>query len=82
VFFASVDEMRDWLEAHHGSAAELWVVIREEGSKGGGVALSDALDQAACFGWVDNMTWRVDDESYMLRFTPGRPHDRAFERGR
>jgi uncharacterized protein YdeI (YjbR/CyaY-like superfamily) len=26
-----------------------------------------------CFGWVDSMSRRVDEESYMLRFTPRRP---------
>jgi uncharacterized protein YdeI (YjbR/CyaY-like superfamily) len=75
VFFASADEMREWFEAHHDSAAELWVGIRESGSGGEGLTLAEALDQATCFGWVDNMTWRVDDTSCMLRFTRGRPRD-------
>lgn len=26
-----------------------------------------------CFGWVDSMTRRLDEDSYMLRFTPRRP---------
>jgi uncharacterized protein YdeI (YjbR/CyaY-like superfamily) len=26
-----------------------------------------------CFGWVDSMTRRIDDDRYMLRFSPRRP---------
>ena len=26
-----------------------------------------------CLGWVDSMNRRIDDDSYMLRFTPRRP---------
>ncbi len=77
MFFASADEMREWLDAHHESATELWVGIREKGAGRGGLTLAEALDQAMCFGWVDNMTWRVDEDSYMLRFTPGRPRNLA-----
>jgi uncharacterized protein YdeI (YjbR/CyaY-like superfamily) len=77
MFFTSVNELRGWFEAHHASAAELWVGIREKGGGRGGVTFAEALDQAMCFGWVDNMTWRVDAGAYMIRFTPGRPRDVA-----
>jgi uncharacterized protein YdeI (YjbR/CyaY-like superfamily) len=29
-----------------------------------------------CFGWVDSMSRRIDDVSYMLRFTPRRPRSK------
>jgi uncharacterized protein YdeI (YjbR/CyaY-like superfamily) len=73
VFFASAEEMREWLEAHHETAAELWVGIYKKGSGKTGVTLREAQDQAMCFGWVDSMSRRIDDERYMLRFTPRRP---------
>ena len=37
------------------------------------MTLPEAQDVAMCFGWVDSMSRRIDDESYMLRFTPRRP---------
>jgi uncharacterized protein YdeI (YjbR/CyaY-like superfamily) len=72
-FFTSGEEMRDWLEQNHGSAGELWVGLYKKGSGKTGVTYREAVDQGICFGWVDSLTRRVDDESYMLRFTPRRP---------
>ena len=73
VFFASGQAMRDWLEANHASADELWVGIYKKGSGKTAVTLPEAQDVAMCFGWVDSMSRRIDDDSYMLRFTPRRP---------
>jgi uncharacterized protein YdeI (YjbR/CyaY-like superfamily) len=73
VFFASGEEMWDWLEAYHDSASELWVGIYKKGSAKTGVTFKEAQDQAMCFGWVDSMSRRIDEDSYMLRFTPRRP---------
>ncbi len=30
------------------------------------------MDQALCFGWIDGIRRRLDDESYTIRFTPRR----------
>jgi uncharacterized protein YdeI (YjbR/CyaY-like superfamily) len=76
VFFGSVRELRDWLEAHHAVAAELWVELRRSGG-GSGLTLPEALDEAMCFGWVNTMTWRIDADSVKVRFTPGPPRDPA-----
>jgi uncharacterized protein YdeI (YjbR/CyaY-like superfamily) len=73
VFFASGQKMREWLETNHASSDELWVGIYKKGSGKTGVTLPEAQDVGMCFGWVDSMSRRVDEESYMLRFTPRRP---------
>jgi uncharacterized protein YdeI (YjbR/CyaY-like superfamily) len=72
VYFPSPRAMRDWLEANHATAAELWVGIYKKGVDRTGVTLAEAQDVGMCFGWVDSMSRRVDDESYMVRFTPRR----------
>jgi uncharacterized protein YdeI (YjbR/CyaY-like superfamily) len=50
VFFASGEEMRDWLEVHHATATELWVGIHTKGSGKISVTLREAQDQGMCFG--------------------------------
>jgi uncharacterized protein YdeI (YjbR/CyaY-like superfamily) len=71
-FFASGAEMRAWLEANHATAAELWVGIHKKGSGKTGITLSEAQDQGLCFGWIDSLARRIDDDSYMIRFIPRR----------
>jgi len=33
----------------------------------------EAIDEALCFGWIDGVRKRLDDDSYTIRFTPRRP---------
>lgn len=33
---------------------------------------AEALDQALCFGWIDGIRRKVDEEKYTNRFTPRR----------
>jgi uncharacterized protein YdeI (YjbR/CyaY-like superfamily) len=80
LFFASSEEMRTWLEAHHATAPELWVGLYKKGSGKTGITLQEAQDQGICFGWIDSLARRVDDESWMLRFTPRRPNSNWAER--
>ncbi len=32
------------------------------------------MDEALCFGWIDGVRKRLDDEAYTIRFTPRRPN--------
>jgi uncharacterized protein YdeI (YjbR/CyaY-like superfamily) len=84
VYFASSDEMRAWLEANHATAPELWVGIYKKDAGKIGITLQEAQDQGMCFGWIDSLARRVDDASWMLRFTPRTPRSnwapRSIER--
>jgi uncharacterized protein YdeI (YjbR/CyaY-like superfamily) len=80
LFFASGEDMRAWLEEHHATASELWVGIYKQGSGKTGITLEHAVDQALCFGWIDSKGRRLDDERYMVRFTPRRRGSNWSER--
>lgn len=34
---------------------------------------AESVDEALCFGWIDGVRHRVDDERYRIRFTPRKP---------
>lgn len=70
-FFKSAAGFRLWLEKHHASSAELFVGFHKRGA-GGGLTYSEALDEALCFGWIDGVRKRQDDDVYTIRFTPRR----------
>jgi uncharacterized protein YdeI (YjbR/CyaY-like superfamily) len=38
-----------------------------------GINYAEALDEALCYGWIDGVRRRLDDDSYSIRFTPRRP---------
>ena len=69
-YFKTPADFRAWLEKHHADTGELWVGFYKKASAKGGLAYLDAVDQALCFGWIDGIKKRVDEDSFMHRFTP------------
>jgi uncharacterized protein YdeI (YjbR/CyaY-like superfamily) len=80
LFFASSEEIRDWFEANHATAEELWVGLYKKGASKSGITMQQALDQALCFGWIDTKGMRLDDKRWMVRFVPRRPNSNWSER--
>ncbi len=73
VFFATPQEFRAWLVEHHATATELWIGLYKKGSGRPSITWPEAVDEALCFGWIDSVRQRIDDERYMNRFTPRKP---------
>lgn len=72
-FFATPADLRAWFEANHGSAKELLVGFYKRGSGKPSISWPQSVDEALCFGWIDGVTRRIDDDAYTIRFTPRRP---------
>ena len=64
---------RAWLEGHHATEPECWVVVRRGRPVGSGrLWYLDAVEEALCFGWIDSIQRPVDGVS-MQRFSPRKP---------
>lgn len=70
VFFADAAAFRTWLEEHHASATELWMGLRRKGHPDRGLTWEDAVPEALCFGWIDSISYRIDDDARRQRWTP------------
>lgn len=67
---SSRDEWREWLDGHHQDTQEIWLVLHKSASGTRGLTMSQAQEEALCFGWVDSTLKPIDEASYALRFTP------------
>jgi uncharacterized protein YdeI (YjbR/CyaY-like superfamily) len=67
---------RRWLAEHHDSESEIWVVFHKKHTSKPSVAYLDALDEALCYGWIDSLVKRLDDDRYARKFTPRKPRSR------
>src|SRR5512136_3210078 len=67
------DDWRGWLQEHHVTSSETWLVIRKKHAGGEGLNYVEAVEQALCFGWIDGAMHSADAESYYLRFSPRQP---------
>ena len=64
------DEWRAWLEKHHESETEVWLVFFKTHTGQSHIAYEEAVEEALCFGWIDSIIRRLDDERYARKFTP------------
>lgn len=72
LFVASTDELRDWFDANHKTADELWLGYYRKATGRPTVTWSDAVDEALCVGWIDSVRYSIDHERSAQRFTPRR----------
>ncbi len=64
---------RSWLQANSSSSRGIWLVFRKMAAGGPGLSYGEALDEALCFGWIDGLIKRLDEDRYARRFMPRRP---------
>lgn len=64
---------RDWLAEHHPDTREVWVRRFKKGARSLSITYDDLVEEALCFGWIDGVIKKFDDESNVVRVTPRRP---------
>ena len=72
-------EWRAWLDANNETSHEIWLALKK-GGKGALLSMTNAVDEALCFGWIDSRTKRLDDVRYLLRLTPRKQGAKWSER--
>ena len=71
-FFPAPSAFRKWLAANHAKSKELWVGFYKKNSAQPSITWPESVDEALCFGWIDGVRKSIDDESYVIRFSPRR----------
>ena len=66
-------EWRSWLDKHHLTKQEIWLVFHRQGSGVPSISYGDALDEALAYGWIDSLIKKIDQEKYARKFTPRKP---------
>ncbi len=69
----SIGEWRSWLGKNHDREDGVWLVFRKKGAGPVPFDYPQALDEALCMGWVDSLLKKIDETSYMRKFTPRKP---------
>jgi len=72
IYFTSAEELRDWFDANHETAAELWVGYWKKAAGRPTITWAQAVDEALCVGWIDTTRYAVDEHRSRQRFTPRR----------
>jgi len=73
VHFEGPVAFRRWLAKHHAKLDELWVGFHKKRTGTPSLTWPESVDEALCYGWIDGIRKRIDDDRYTIRFTPRRP---------
>lgn len=73
ITFPTPEEFEEWLTEHHQKEEGVWLKIFKKASAKNGISRNEALDEALCYGWIDGQAKKLDEDSYLQKFTPRRP---------
>jgi len=67
------DRWRRWLAEHHASSPGIWLVRHKQHTGVKSIPYEDMVREALCFGWIDSLVKRLDDDRYAIKVTPRQP---------
>jgi uncharacterized protein YdeI (YjbR/CyaY-like superfamily) len=66
-------QWRAWLAKNHASSPGVWLVRHKRHSGVKSMLYEDLVREALCFGWIDSLIKRLDDDRYAIKVTPRKP---------
>jgi uncharacterized protein YdeI (YjbR/CyaY-like superfamily) len=66
-------QWRQWLAKHHASSPGIWLVRHKQHAGVKSMSYDDLVSEALCFGWVDSLVKRLDDDRFAIKVTPRKP---------
>jgi uncharacterized protein YdeI (YjbR/CyaY-like superfamily) len=70
LYVTNRDDWRAWLEKNHETEKEVWLIYYKKHTNQPRIPYEDAVEEALCFGWIDSIVQKIDDERYAQKFTP------------
>jgi uncharacterized protein YdeI (YjbR/CyaY-like superfamily) len=70
---AARPQLRDWLEAHHGTSGSVWLVTWKKANADRHIPYGEIVDECLCVGWVDSLPRKLDENRSMLLISPRKP---------
>ena len=61
---------RAWLAKHHAASPGVWLIRYKEHSGIKSMSYEDLVGEALCFGWIDSLVKRLDQDRYAIKVTP------------
>jgi uncharacterized protein YdeI (YjbR/CyaY-like superfamily) len=84
---ATPADWRAWLVANHTRAEGVWLITYKKAAGKPTLSYEESVEEALCFGWIDSIARKLDEERSMLYFAPrkagsgwSRPNKTRIER--
>lgn len=70
LYFKTRDEWRDWLKKNHKQKESILLIFYKKSTRKPTMDYNSAVEEALCYGWIDSIKKRLDDEKYTFKFSP------------
>jgi len=71
IYVKNKNEWRKWLSENHVKEEKgIWLVFYKKSSGQPTLEYEKTVEEALCFGWIDSIIKKVDNEKYVRKFTP------------
>ncbi len=70
VEITSTTELRKWLQKNHTEKESIWLVTYKKEVKEKYVSVQEVLDELLCFGWIDGIRRKLDEQKTMQLISP------------
>lgn len=70
IHFKDAKEFRKWLDSNCGKSSGIWMLYYKKGTGKQSIEYEKAVEEALCFGWIDSIIKKIDEEKYVRKFTP------------
>jgi uncharacterized protein YdeI (YjbR/CyaY-like superfamily) len=79
VYVKTQAEWRNWLRRNHNKNSGVWLVFYKKHTGKPSLEYEAVVEEALCFGWIDSIIKKLDDQRYARKLTPRRPGSRWSE---
>lgn len=70
LYFTDRKDWRKWLEKNYKTATEIWLIYPRKATGKPRIEYNDAVEEALCFGWIDSINKKLDEDHTVQRFSP------------
>jgi uncharacterized protein YdeI (YjbR/CyaY-like superfamily) len=70
VEISSATQLREWLQQNYTQKESIWLVTYKKEVKEKYVSTQEILDEILCFGWIDGIRRKIDEQRTMQLISP------------
>jgi uncharacterized protein YdeI (YjbR/CyaY-like superfamily) len=76
---SNLADWRNWLAQNHDREQEVWLVYLKSAHDKTNIDYESSVEEALCFGWIDSIIQKIDEEKYARKFNPRRMESKWSE---
>lgn len=79
LYITKGEKWRSWLAKNYNKEKEIWLIYYKKSSGKPRIPYNSAVEEALCYGWIDSIIKKLDEERFVQRFTPRNPKSTISE---